>query len=62
MYVSSKPMEIPNLATCLSKMEQRLGCNVLLLSKLSEYMKLAKIAVIVTLGNCKVEQFFFYEK
>jgi hypothetical protein len=42
----------------VSKLWQKLGCNGLLLSKLSEFMRLAKIAITTVLGSVEDERTF----
>jgi hypothetical protein len=41
-----------------NKLWQKLGCNGLLVSKLSEFMKLSEIAITVVLGSCEDEGTF----
>ena len=55
---AAKAMEEPNSSNLVTKMWQKLGCNAFLLSKLNEYMKLAKIVVTAVLGSCKDERTF----
>jgi hypothetical protein len=50
---AAKTMEQPHTVNPVTKLWQKLGCNALLLSKLSEYMKLAQIAVTAVLGSCE---------
>jgi hypothetical protein len=42
----------------VSKLWQKLGCNGLLLSKLSEFMRLAEIAITTVLGSVEDERTF----
>jgi hypothetical protein len=56
--LDSKAMECPDSVNPVTKVWQKLGCNALLLSKLSEYMKLAEVAVTVVLGSCEDERTF----
>jgi hypothetical protein len=51
-------MEQPHTVNPVTKLWQKLGCNALLLSKLSEYMKLAQIAVTAVLGSCEDKRTF----
>lgn len=51
-------MEPPLDKNPASKLWQKLGCNGLLLSKLSKFMKLSEIAIMPVLGNCEDEQTF----
>jgi hypothetical protein len=55
---AAKAMEQPHTLNPVTKLWQKLGCNALLLSKLSEYMKLAHIAVTAMLGSCEDERTF----
>jgi hypothetical protein len=55
---TTKAMEKLDSSNPVTKMWQKLGCNAFLLSKLSEYMKLTKIAVTVVLGSCEDERTF----
>jgi hypothetical protein len=55
---AAKAMECPDSVNPVTKVWQKLGCNALLLSKLSEYMKLAEVAVTVVLGSCEDERTF----
>jgi hypothetical protein len=55
---ATKAMEQPHTVNPVTKLWQKLGCNALLLSKLSEYMKLAQIAVTAVLGSCEDERTF----
>jgi hypothetical protein len=55
---AAKAMEQPHTLNPVTKLWQKLGCNALLLSKLSEYMKLAHIAVTAVLGSCEDERTF----
>jgi hypothetical protein len=55
---ATKAIETPNSVNPVTKVWQKLGYNALLLSKLSEYTKLAEIAVTVVLGSCKDERTF----
>jgi hypothetical protein len=52
-------MEKPHNLNPVSKLWQRLGYNVLLLSKLLEYMKLVHIAITIVLDLCKDKKTFF---
>ena len=54
----AKAMENLDLGNLVTRMWQRLGCNILVLSKLSEYMKLTKIAMTVVLGSCEDKRMF----
>jgi hypothetical protein len=54
----AKAMENPDSGNPVTRMRQRLGYNALLLSKLSEYMKLTKIAVTAVLGSCEDKRTF----
>jgi hypothetical protein len=51
-------MEQPHTLNLVTKLWQKLGCNALLLSKLSEYMKVAQIAVTAVLGSYEDERTF----
>ena len=51
-------MEPPHTLNPVTKLWQKLGCNALLLSKLSEYMKLAHIIVTALMGSCEDERIF----
>jgi hypothetical protein len=42
----------------ITKLWQKLGCNGLLLSKLSEFMRLAEIAITTVLGSVEDERIF----
>jgi hypothetical protein len=53
-----KAMEKPDDINPVTKMWQKLGCNALLLNKLSEYFKLADIAVTAILGSVEDERTF----
>jgi hypothetical protein len=55
---ATKSMEQPHTLNLVTKLWQKLGCNALLLSKLSEYMKVAQIAVTAVLGSCEDERTF----
>ena len=55
---ATKAMEQPHIVNMVIKLWQKLGCNALLLNKLSEYIKLAQIATIVVLGSCEDERTF----
>jgi hypothetical protein len=51
----AKAMEQPYTLNPVTKLWQKLGCNALLLNKLSEYIKLAQIAITVVLGSYEDE-------
>jgi hypothetical protein len=53
-----KMLEPPYDVNPVSKLWQKLGCNGLLLSKLSEFMHLAEIAITTVLGNVEDERTF----
>jgi hypothetical protein len=55
---ATKAMECPDSINPVTKVWQKLGCKALLLSKLSEYMKLAEVAGTVVLGSCEDERMF----
>lgn len=55
---ASKAMERPGDVNPVTTLWQKLGCNALLLNKLSEYMKLAQIAVTAILGFVEDERTF----
>jgi hypothetical protein len=55
---AAKAMEQPHTVNTVTKLWQKLGCNVMLLNKLSEYIKLAQIATTVVLGSCEDERTF----
>ena len=51
-------MEEPHDMNPVTKLWTKLGSNVLLLSRLSEYMKVANIAMTVVLGSVEDERTF----
>jgi hypothetical protein len=55
---ATEAMENLHSANPMTKMWQRFDCNVLLLSKLSQYMKLSKIAITAVIGSCDDKQTF----
>ena len=55
---AKKAMDLPHDVNPVTKLWQKLGCNALLLNKLSEFMKLAQIAVTAILGSCEDERTF----
>jgi hypothetical protein len=55
---AAKSMEQPHTLNLVTKLWQKLGCNALLLSKLSKYMKAAPIAVTTVLGLVRTRRHF----
>jgi hypothetical protein len=55
---AAKVMEAPHDVNPVTKLWQRLGCNDLLVSRLSEYMRLAEIAIMAVLGSTEDERTF----
>jgi hypothetical protein len=55
---AAKAMEAPHDVNPVTKLWQRLGCNGLLVSRLSEYMRLAEIAITAVLGSAEDERTF----
>jgi hypothetical protein len=55
---AAKSIEPPLDKNPTGKLWQKLGCNALLLSKLSEFMKILEIVVTVVLGSYEDEKFF----
>jgi hypothetical protein len=55
---AAKTMEQPYTLNPVTKLWQKFGCNALLLNKLSEYIKLAQIAITIVLGYYEDERTF----
>jgi hypothetical protein len=55
---TDKMLEPPYNVNPVSKLWQKLGCNGLLLLKLSEFMRLAEIAITTVLGSVEDERTF----
>jgi hypothetical protein len=59
---AEKMLEAPYDVNPVTKLWQKLGCNALLLSKLSEFMYLAEIAITTVLSSAKDERTFSFLK
>ena len=55
---ADKMLEPPYNVNHVKKLWQKLGCNGLLLSKLSEFMRLVEIAITTVLDSVKDERTF----